>query len=76
MQVPCPLVCYIIHTIDTQNAEAVVFEEKLRTISEWKLLNAIYLIPYSTTASIVASILTEACKYAKALGEKCNGTLF
>jgi hypothetical protein len=69
MQVPCPLVCSIIHTIDLENAEALFFEDKLRTISEWKLLNALYLVPYGTTASIAASNLTEACKYGESIGK-------
>jgi hypothetical protein len=70
MQVPFPLVCSIICTIYLENAEALVFEDKLRTISKWKLLNALYSVPYGTPASIMASNLTEACKYGKIIGKK------
>jgi hypothetical protein len=69
MQVPCPLVCSIIHTIDLENTKALIFEDKLITISEWKLLNAVYLVPHGTIACVAASNLTEACKYGKIIGK-------
>jgi hypothetical protein len=70
VQVPCPLVSSIMRPLDTEETQAVLFEEQLRTISEWKLLNALHSIPYGTTASIVASNLTDACKYGESVGKK------
>jgi hypothetical protein len=70
VQVPCPLVSSIICPLDTEETSAVLYEWIVRTITEWKLLHALHSIPYSTTASIAASNLEEACKYGESVGKK------
>jgi hypothetical protein len=68
MHLPCPLKSSIPPCNDKVKNAVAVFENRIRTTSEWILSEVFFSLPYGTTAFQAADDLRSACDYALTKG--------